>query len=62
MVVTEREEIVVYFEKPRRWQGVLNLPVGFSEMEYDEQNEIIQALMDTRLLPPAIDYWDYAGS
>lgn len=62
MVTPEREEIVVYFDRPDKWRGVLDLPAGFSEMEYDRQNTIIQGLMDERLLPPAIDYWDYAGS
>lgn len=61
MVKTDREKIVIYFDKPESWRGVLDLPAGFGEMEYDEQNDIIQAQVDEMQLRRVdVDYWDYS--
>lgn len=61
MVNTDRERIVIYFEEPERWRGDLTLPVGFSEMDYDTQADIIQGIVNEyQLRTTTVDYWDYA--
>jgi hypothetical protein len=60
-VGVDREKIVIYFDKPESWRGVLDLPAGFGEMDYDTQNDIIQGVVEEFGLRPAtIDYWDYS--
>lgn len=57
----DREKIVIYFDKPESWRGVLDLPAGFSEMEYDTQNDIIQELVEEwQIRNVTVDYWDYS--
>lgn len=58
---TDREKIVIYFEKPESWRGVIDLPAGFGEMDYDTQNEIIEKFIEeAQLREPTLDYWDYS--
>ena len=58
---TNREKIIIYFDKPESWRGVLDLPAGFGEMEYDEQNDIIQRYAEElEIRRVTVDYWDYA--
>jgi len=60
-VKTDREKIVIYFEKPESWRGVIDLPAGFGEMDYDTQNEIIEKFIEeAQLREPTLDYWDYS--
>lgn len=61
MVKTDTEKIVIYFDKPESWRGTLDLPAGFGQMDYDEQNDIVQALVEEfNLRSTTIDYWDYS--
>jgi len=60
VVRVDRENLVIYFDKPESWRGVVDLPAGFAQMEYDEQNDIIQAFVEEfELRRPTVDYWDY---
>lgn len=60
MAVVERERLVIYFDKPDSWVGDLTLPAGFAEMEYDEQNDIIENIVKSyQLRELSVDYWDY---
>jgi len=59
MGVNKNLKVVVYFEKPESWKGSITVPKGFPEMEYDEQNDIVQAAVE-HLRLVEIDYWDYA--
>lgn len=61
MVKANREKIVIYFDKPESWRGVVKLPAGFGEMDYDEQMDIIQELVqEEQIRMVTVDYWDYA--
>lgn len=58
---TEREKLVIYFDQPESWRGVVDVPSGFDQMDYDTQNDIIQAFVEEfQLRRPTVDYWDYS--
>lgn len=60
MVKVDREKLVIYFDKPESWRGEVDLPAGFAQMDYDQQNDIVQEFIEEyELRRPTLDYWDY---